>query len=81
MPGIILNLVSTNEPNGHQDEQPDSDDSEDYASDAQVEEIRSDDFPGYFLEHNGRLFPSPRSLTPYPFPVDTPEQEVRHQDC
>lgn len=64
--------------NGHEDP-------EDYASDTpdasmtQLEEIDSDEFPGYFSEINGRLFPSARSLTPYPFPVDTPEQEVRYQ--
>ena len=58
-------------------------DSEEYVSDApdasmtQLDEIHSDEFPDYFLELNGRLFPSALSLTPYPFPVDTPEQEVR----
>jgi hypothetical protein len=60
---------------------------EDYASDtpdasmAQLEEIGSDEFPDYFSELNGRLFPSASSSTPYPFPVDTPEQEVRYQCC
>lgn len=62
-------------------------DSEDYASDTpdasmtQLEEIRPDEFPGYFLEINDRLYPSPFSLTPYAFPVDTPEQEVNYQCC
>lgn len=44
----------------------------------ELEELGSDEFPGHFLERNGRLFPSPLSLTPYPLPVDTPEQEVPH---
>jgi hypothetical protein len=60
----------------------DSEDSEQYASDtpdASMEEIDSDEFPDYFSERNGRLFPSALSSTPYPFPVDTPEQEVRYQ--
>lgn len=43
--------------------------------DDEVEEIEADDFPSYFNEIDGRLFPScPSSL--YPLPVDTPEQEV-----
>ena len=68
-------------PNGTHNDQESS---EDYASNApdastQLEEIDSDDFPNYFLEHDGRLFPSASSLTPYPFPVDTPEQEVCHR--
>lgn len=58
-------------------------DSEEYASDTpdasmtQLEEIDSDEFPDYFSEINGRLFPS--VSTPDPFPVDTPEQEVCYQ--
>jgi hypothetical protein len=61
----------------------DQEDSEEYASDTpdasmtQLEEIDSDEFPDYFSEINGRLFSS--VSTPYPFPVDTPEQEVRYQ--
>ena len=52
-----------------------------YASDTldvfmtQLKEIGSDEILGYFSENNGRLFPLAR-LTSYPFPVDTPEQEV-----
>ena len=75
---------SSNELNGTHNGQEDS---EEYASDTpdasmtQLEEIDSDDFPDYFSELNGRLFPSALSLTPYPFPVDTPEQEVRYQCC
>lgn len=71
-----------NELNGtHNDQEPE--DFEEDASEApdastlQLEEMDSDDFPGHFLELNGRLFPSASSLTPYPFPVDTPEQQVR----
>ncbi|PPQ72036.1 hypothetical protein CVT26_006726 [Gymnopilus dilepis] len=45
-----------------------------YASDAaSLEEVRSEEFPTYFEERAGRLFPSTPS--PYPLPVDTPEQE------
>ena len=43
--------------------------------DDEVEEIEDDDFPSYFNEIDGRLFPSCPSF-PYPLPVDTPEQEV-----
>ena len=70
---------SSNELNGTHSGQ------EEYTSDTpdesmtQLEEIGPDEFPNYFLELNGRLFPS--ALTPYPFPVDTPEQEVRYQCC
>ena len=69
----------SNELNGTHNRQEDS---EEYASDTpdasmtQLEEIRPDEFPHYFLELNGRLFPSPSLQTPYPFPVDTPEQDV-----
>ncbi|KAK0238947.1 S-adenosyl-L-methionine-dependent methyltransferase [Armillaria nabsnona] len=42
--------------------------------DSDVEELRSDDFPNYFVESNGRLFHS-SSTCPYPLPVDTPEQQ------
>jgi len=86
MPGLTYpGPDSPNELNDtHNDQQPHSEDSEDYATDAadastQLEELHPDDFPTYFLEHDGRLFAS--SFTPYPFPVDTPEQEVRHQCC
>jgi len=41
--------------------------------DDEVEEIEEEDFPSYFNEIDGRLFPS---SSPYPLPVDTPEQEV-----
>lgn len=38
-------------------------------------ELGSDEFPDYFSERNDRLFHS--STSPYPLPVDTPEQQVR----
>jgi hypothetical protein len=70
-----------NELNGtHNDQEPEDFEEASDAPDAstvQLEEMGSDDFPGYFLELNDRLFPSASSLTPYPFPVDTPEQQVR----
>jgi hypothetical protein len=40
-----------------------------------IVELESDEFPSYFFERNGRLFHS--STSPYPLPVDTPEQQVR----
>ncbi|KAK0217868.1 S-adenosyl-L-methionine-dependent methyltransferase [Armillaria fumosa] len=42
--------------------------------DSDVEELRSDEFPNYFVESNGRLFHS-SGTCPYPLPVDTPEQQ------
>lgn len=50
-------------------------DSDDDAS--SVVQIEQDEFPGYFSERGGRLFHA--STSPYPLPVDTPEQEVRKQ--
>ncbi|KAF8181107.1 S-adenosyl-L-methionine-dependent methyltransferase [Pholiota molesta] len=38
-----------------------------------IVELESDEFPSYFFERNGRLFHS--STSPYPLPVDTPEQQ------
>lgn len=69
---------SPDELNGTHNNQEDF---EEYASDApdastQLEEIGSEEFPDYFLELDGRLFPSASS---YPLPVDTPEQQVCHQ--
>jgi len=51
----------------------------DYDSDApespsSVVSLSPDEFPAYFTERGGRLFHS--TLSPYPLPVDTPEQEV-----
>ncbi|KAJ7821652.1 S-adenosyl-L-methionine-dependent methyltransferase [Mycena leptocephala] len=42
--------------------------------DPEFEELSSDDFPTYFIERDGRLFHS-HGGSPYPLPVDTPEQE------
>ncbi|KAJ7658506.1 S-adenosyl-L-methionine-dependent methyltransferase [Mycena rosella] len=42
--------------------------------DPDFEELLPEDFPTYFSERNGRLFHSHGS-SPYPLPVDTPEQE------
>ena len=67
--------------NGHEDSEDYSSDSPD-ASMSQLEEIGPDEFPAYFSEINGRLFPSTLvSSTPYPLPVDTPEQEVGCRCC
>lgn len=79
MPGRTYpDTDSSNELNGTHEGQEGP---EVYPSDAPdasnlLEEIGSEDFPTYFLELDERLFPSPSSSTPYPFPVDTPEQEV-----
>ena len=71
---------SSNQPNGTHNDHEDSDDYASDASDASMTELEEiDDFPSYFSEINRRLFPS--ASTPYPFPVDTPEQEVRYQCC
>ncbi|KAJ7454998.1 S-adenosyl-L-methionine-dependent methyltransferase [Mycena galericulata] len=43
-------------------------------NDSDVEELLPEDFPSYFSERDGRLFHSHGS-SPYPLPVDTPEQE------
>lgn len=52
-------------------------DSESEAPDATstLVELSPDEFPTYFSERNGRLFHS--GTSPYPLPVDTPEQTVR----
>ena len=49
----------------------DSDDS----SDSCMTEIGQEDIPSYFIEQDGRLFHS-HGNSPYPLPVDTPEQQV-----
>ena len=66
--------------NGTHDEGSDHDhdqDSDDEAPDATstLVELSPDEFPSYFSERNGRLFHS--GTSPYPLPVDTPEQRVR----
>ncbi|KAJ6588065.1 S-adenosyl-L-methionine-dependent methyltransferase [Mycena capillaripes] len=43
--------------------------------DPECKELTSEDFPAYFNEINGRLFHS-HGTSPYPLPVDTPEQEM-----
>ncbi|KAH9476830.1 Methyltransferase pytC [Psilocybe cubensis] len=47
----------------------------DYSDDdtSSVVELEAEDFPGYFTERDGRLYHSGQS--PYPLPVDAPEQE------
>ncbi|KAG6852853.1 hypothetical protein C0991_008574 [Blastosporella zonata] len=40
-----------------------------------IVELTSEEFPLYFSERDGRLFHSHAS-SPYPLPVDTPEQQV-----
>ena len=51
-------------------------DDDDAASDASSEltELDREEFPDYFVERDGRLFPSHGG--PYPLPVDGPEQGV-----
>jgi hypothetical protein len=39
-------------------------------------ELTAEDFPLYFSERGGRLFHSHHS-SPYPLPVDSPEQQVK----
>jgi hypothetical protein len=57
---------------------PALDDNEDHFSDTSsiLTEIGSQEFPGFFVEHDHRLFPS-HGDPPYPFPVDADEQVVR----
>ncbi|KAJ6625960.1 S-adenosyl-L-methionine-dependent methyltransferase [Mycena sp. CBHHK59/15] len=43
-------------------------------NDDEFEELLPEDFPTYFSERDGRLFHS-HGTSPYPLPVDTPEQE------
>jgi hypothetical protein len=66
---------SSNELNGTHNNHEDSEGYASDTSDASIEEIGPNEFPHYFSEINGRLYPS--ASTPYPFPVDTPEQEVQ----
>ncbi|KAK0467097.1 S-adenosyl-L-methionine-dependent methyltransferase [Desarmillaria tabescens] len=44
------------------------------SDDSDLVELRSDEFINYFVESNGRLFHS-SATSPYPLPVDTPEQQ------
>lgn len=41
-----------------------------------LEEIRESEFPGYFSERDGRLYQADTVTSPYPLPVDTPENQV-----
>ncbi|KAJ7270619.1 hypothetical protein B0H12DRAFT_773912 [Mycena haematopus] len=79
---------SASDGDGHGSEEGSDEDTERQSSfpgaeveDSELEELTSDDFPTYFSERNGRLFHS-HGGSPYPLPVDTPEQErmkVQHQ--
>jgi hypothetical protein len=40
-------------------------------------ELAAEDFPSFFAERNGRLFHA-HLTSPYPLPVDTPEQQVNY---
>lgn len=78
----VRTYSDTDTSNGINDIYNDQEDSEAYTPDApdaspQLEEIGPDEFPDYFSELDGRLFPAISSLTPYPLPVDTYEQEAR----
>ncbi|GAW09905.1 ubiquinol-cytochrome c reductase complex core protein 2 [Lentinula edodes] len=42
-----------------------------------LEELRDSEFPGYFSERDGRLYQADTVTSPYPLPVDTPENQ-RH---
>ncbi|KAJ7224648.1 S-adenosyl-L-methionine-dependent methyltransferase [Mycena pura] len=73
--------VATADSQRSSDEDSDSSDSSDdhpypgaEADDSDFDELGADDFPTYFSERDGRLFHSHDS-SPYPLPVDTPEQE------
>ncbi|KAF7321563.1 Methyltransf-25 domain-containing protein [Mycena kentingensis (nom. inval.)] len=58
----------------------DSDDDE-FQLDSDLEELGTNDFPGYFVERDSRLFHS-NVTSQYPLPVDTPEQKrmnVQHR--
>ena len=71
--------ASSNGLNGTHNGHEDSEDSVPDGSMTQLEEIGPDEFPLYFSELNDRLFPSDFvASTPYPFPVDTPEQDVSY---
>ncbi|KAF5344960.1 hypothetical protein D9757_012206 [Collybiopsis confluens] len=45
------------------------------SSDTELEELRDDDFPTYFAERDGRLYQADSAASPYPLPVDTPENQ------
>ncbi|KJA24902.1 hypothetical protein HYPSUDRAFT_453725 [Hypholoma sublateritium FD-334 SS-4] len=75
MPGRTLPPL--NGSNGAHEDDEESNNDSDYESEAPdattaLEELSPDEFPAYFSERNGRLFHS--ATSPYPLPVDTPEQ-------
>ncbi|KAJ7054666.1 hypothetical protein C8F01DRAFT_1162499 [Mycena amicta] len=76
---------NNNNNNGSSDDDDDGDgssvESGEFSGDSDMEELESHDFPTYFVERDGRLFHS-HQTSPYPLPVDTPEQErmnVQHR--
>ncbi|KAJ7060184.1 S-adenosyl-L-methionine-dependent methyltransferase [Mycena amicta] len=76
---------NNNNTNGSSDDDDDGDGSSvgsgEFSEDSDMEELETTDFPTYFVERDGRLFHS-HQTSPYPLPVDTPEQErmnVQHR--
>jgi hypothetical protein len=57
------------------DSDPDVNIDDDESDTSSIIEIRQDEFPDYFVERDGRLFPSHGG--PYLLPVDGHEQRVR----
>lgn len=58
------------------DEQATATDDDDHSdTSSEITEIDSAEFPQFFQERNGRLFHS-HGGSPYPLPVDAPEQNV-----
>ncbi|KAJ4480857.1 S-adenosyl-L-methionine-dependent methyltransferase [Lentinula aciculospora] len=41
----------------------------------ELEELRDSDFPGYFSERDNRLYQVDTATSPYPLPIDTPENK------
>lgn len=74
---IETNLTMAHASNTESEPEELPDDASDTSSDTsyEVEELQSSEFPGYFEERNGRLFHS-HGNSPYPLPVDAPEQNV-----
>jgi hypothetical protein len=75
-PSPLLNGNNSDSPNDTETEAH-RNGSDEYASDPQdasLVELTSEDFPSYFSERDDHLFHS--SSSPYPLPVDGPEQQV-----
>lgn len=75
---MMARILSPNITSAPDVEQFDEDsDSDDTASDTSsvLTEIDQDDFASYFVERDGRLFPS-STLMVYPLPIDGHEQSV-----